>query len=593
MREPPLAERKPVEATAKTSMVGKYQLVASLGQGGMANVYLALAAGPGGFNKLLVLKTMREDVVQNVDGGMQMFLAEARLTARLSHPNIVSTYDVGEHAGTYFLAMEYLEGQTYRAVCSRGRPDKLPLDDELRILSETARGLHHAHELTDYDGTPLHVVHRDVSPQNVVITYDGLVKLLDFGIAITAEGEHQTQIGVLKGKIDYIAPEQLLGDYTDRRADVFALGAMLWEAITGERFAGGPKVADVVKVEIRLAGGERRVRDVQPAVPEALAQIVDRAIAREPARRFESAAAFADALDGYMISSRLQPSAKSLARAVGPLFDGERQRMRKTIDEQLLRSQQRARPGHTGSLPAVRTSYTEGDSAVWGAHGGGENTDKRLQRSLAPLAPAGTGSLAASTPRHAPNKRSHRLATAVIMAATAAVIGGALGALTRQQVATSLSASALPSEATTPPARPPAHVPITSAIVTSPAPVVRLELTVSPPSARATLDGAPLAVPFSGEFRQDPSFHQLVVAADGYRPLAQLIAFDRNSFLRVTLERAAPAPRARLQVQPAQSATPAYAVTAAAAPEPARVSLAPRARGSVRPIDLEDPYANK
>jgi serine/threonine protein kinase len=593
-----------VDAVLNTSTVGKYQLIASLGQGGMANVYLALVAGPAGFNKLLVVKSVREDIVNNIEGGVEMFLDEARLTARLVHPNIVTTYEVGENAGVYFLAMEYLEGQTYRAICNRGRPDKLPVDDELRILSETARGLHYVHELDDYDGTPLRVVHRDVSPQNIFITYDGLVKLLDFGIAKTAEAEHMTQVGVIKGKIDYIAPEQLRGDAIDRRADVFALGAMLWEVLTGKRFAGGRKIPDVTKAQNRLTGGERRVRDVQPEVPDALAEIVERATALKVSDRMETAGAFADAIDSYLASAGLRPTAKSLSAAVVPLFETERARMRKTIEEQIQISKQRGNTKSGATLPAVRSNYLDSTSGVWIAPDGpGEDTEKQ-PRSLAPLA---SGRPAANTAgaTDPPAKGSRGLVMAFVAVGIAAIVGGILVSRNKQPtnsiaapVATAPVAATSPAATATLPDAP--SLPSAPSAPTAPigeAAVVRLNLTVSPESARVSLDGAPLATPFSGEFRQDRTLHHLEVTAEGYRSVKQLIALERDSNMQVTLEKVtAPQRRSRVEVHaappPRPVVEPVATTPAPQPPPPPKELFAPKLQKPSRTIDSDDPYAN-
>lgn len=161
--------------------MGRYRAVATLGQCGMANVYLALMSGPARFNKLLVLKVLREDLEANRDELATMFLDEARLAAGLQHRSIVQTYEFGEIRGRYYMTLEYLEGKTLRELQRKVNP--LPLREELFILAETARGLHYAHELADLQGEPLSVVHCDISPQNVLITYDGQVKLFDFGIA--------------------------------------------------------------------------------------------------------------------------------------------------------------------------------------------------------------------------------------------------------------------------------------------------------------------------------------------------------------------------------------------------------------------------
>ncbi len=579
-----------MNARLQAATFGKYQLIASLGQGGMANVYLALVAGPGGFNKLLVVKAMRADVIDSIEGGLEMFLDEARLTARLVHPNIASTYEVGEDSGTYFIAMEYLEGQTYRALCNRARAEQLPLEAELRILAETARGLHHAHELLDFDGTPLRVVHRDVSPQNIFVTYDGQVKLLDFGIAKTSEAEHETQIGVIKGKIDYIAPEQLRAEDVDCRADVFALGALLWEALTRKRFAGGRKLGEVAKVQNRLTGGERKVRDVRPDVAEPLARMVDRAIALKPEDRFESALAFAEAIDEYLAEASLKPTAKALAAIITPLFEVERTSMRKTIEENVQLSKRRvARPGFSAALPSVRpTPDFESTSGTWLAPVGDDTrvprTSDRVQENRedtraaraadrsgeithtpSPALPSDTITASGLAPL---KRRAPQLTTAVAVAAIGALVGGLLAFDKSPWSSPPLTAN--PASISAPEASSPPAAPVSAAPVAG---TVHLQLGIWPPSAHATLDGTPLSTPFAGEFLKDGISHQLVVRAEGYRPSRRLITFDRDAALSVSLEK----------------------VQAPPAPPPKRVlkkPAAPLSRSGARNIDVDDPYAN-
>jgi serine/threonine protein kinase len=333
--------------------LGKYQLIASLGQGGMAKVYLALVAGPAGVNKLMVVKVLQNDTLTGPEGGVALFWDEARLSTRLVHPNIVHTYEVGEVDGSYFLAMEYLDGQTYRVLQARASQDPLPLHEALRILSEVARGLHYAHELRDFHGEPLGVVHRDVSPANVFLTYDGQVKLIDFGIAKTRDADHETRVGLIKGKLNYIAPEQLRGDPLDRRADVFALGILLWEAIAGRRFAGGPGVTEVAKVHARIKGDEPNVRVVKPGIPEELAAIVDRAIALDRDQRFADAISFADALDTYIENTGQRPSAKSLSAWMHSLFAQDRAAMHKVIEERVQGILQHSPAANVSDLPVL------------------------------------------------------------------------------------------------------------------------------------------------------------------------------------------------------------------------------------------------
>ena len=180
--------------------LGKYQLIGELGHGGMAKVYLALAAGPAGFNKLVVIKQILTELGEDSDF-LAMFLDEARLAARLNHPNVVQTNEVGEDNGRYFLCMEYLEGQPLNRVLTRlvtkaTLGSRLPLAQLLRILSDALSGLHYAHELCDFDGSPLSVVHRDMSPHNIFVTYSGQVKLVDFGIAKAQSSSVETRAGI-------------------------------------------------------------------------------------------------------------------------------------------------------------------------------------------------------------------------------------------------------------------------------------------------------------------------------------------------------------------------------------------------------------
>jgi serine/threonine protein kinase len=227
-----MEDRKPAN-----EQLGKYRRVATLGQGGMGTVFLAFAHGVGQFRKLLVVKELLPELTGK-EGFIEMFLDEARLAARLDHPNVVQTFEVGHEGGRYFLAMEYLDGQPLSALIERMRErGGLPLPVHLQILSEVLAGLQYAHELCDYDGRPLAVVHRDISPHNVFITYHGQVKIVDFGVAKAANASALTHPGVFKGKFGYAAPEQILGGPVDARADVFSVGVMLWQAIAGRRFA--------------------------------------------------------------------------------------------------------------------------------------------------------------------------------------------------------------------------------------------------------------------------------------------------------------------------------------------------------------------
>jgi serine/threonine protein kinase len=234
-------------------VLGRYRVVARLGQGGMSEVLLAATQSARGVNKLCVIKRLRPDLSAAAHGPSlegaaltgkafaSMFLQEAQITCRLNHANIVHTYEVGEEGGQLCIVMEYIEGESLHAVCRRlsklGR--LMPPALAARLMSDALAGLHYAHELADYDGTPLDIVHRDVSPHNVMVAYQGGAKLLDFGIAKAALSEVQTEVGVLKGKVHYMSPEQAQSKKLDARADVFSAGVVLWELLTARRLVQG------------------------------------------------------------------------------------------------------------------------------------------------------------------------------------------------------------------------------------------------------------------------------------------------------------------------------------------------------------------
>src|SRR5271170_1756872 len=253
----------------------KYRLIAEIGRGGMADVFLAVVQGPAGFNKLVVIKKTRPELAQDPEF-LAMFLDEARLAARLNHPNVVQTTEVGQDGERYFIAMEYLDGQPLNRIRARA-PAAFTTPMQVRVLADTLAGLHHAHELCDFDGTQLGVVHRDATPQNVFVTYDGLVKVVDFGIAKAVDSSSETRTGVVKGKVTYMAPEQARGERVDRRADIFAAGVMLWEGVAGRRMWKG--IPELTVVHELINGKLPSIREAVPEVSDGLAKICERATA--------------------------------------------------------------------------------------------------------------------------------------------------------------------------------------------------------------------------------------------------------------------------------------------------------------------------
>ena len=311
--------------------IGRYDIICPMGEGGMARAYLVVNRGPGGFNKLSVVKQILPDLASDANF-VAMLLDEARLAARLHHPNIVQTFDVAEHDGSYALAMEYLDGISLSTVQRRIHPTEFPVETHLWILTQVLAGLHYAHTLCDYDGTPLGVVHRDVNPSNVLVTYTGEVKLLDFGVA-KARGALATGTEkCIMGKPGYCAPEQLRKVEIDARADVFAVGVMLWEALAGKRLNRSKSLQEAAKT--RLSGNELKIRAVRPDTPSALADICDRALAMDPDDRFASAADFGDALLAQLGSLGGQ-GRQFLVTRLKQEFMADRQALRQTIEQHL------------------------------------------------------------------------------------------------------------------------------------------------------------------------------------------------------------------------------------------------------------------
>ncbi|MBC8072194.1 MAG: serine/threonine protein kinase, partial [Deltaproteobacteria bacterium] len=307
---------------ADGTRLGKYQLLRRLATGGMAELYLARAAGMAGFEKLVVLKRILPQHAES-DEFIRMFLVEARLAATLHHPNIVQVYDIGEESGTYFFTMEWVQGQDLRRLVRQARKTEtpIPLEHILHVISGVAAGLHHAHEQADHDGTPLGIVHRDVSPSNVLVTYDGAVKIVDFGIAKAAAFQSNTIAGTLKGKIPYMSPEQCRGEDVDNRSDIFSIGTLLWELTTGSRlFAGDNEIAIIN----RVAKGEVPLPSaIRPEYPPELERVVMRALASDPNHRYRSAIELQLDLEDFAREAQLPVSSARVGKFMRELFADE------------------------------------------------------------------------------------------------------------------------------------------------------------------------------------------------------------------------------------------------------------------------------
>ncbi len=332
--------------------MGKYTPLARLGNGGMADVFLAVARGPMGFNKLTVVKRLRNS---EEDMHVQMFLDEARLAARLNHPNIVHTYEVGEVSGRFFIAMEYLEGQSLHQVIARLAEKGDGLNETLvaHVASHALKGLHHAHELCDFDGSPIGVVHRDVSPHNLFITYNAEIKLLDFGIAKATVNSTHTDTGVLKGKVRYMAPEQVTGKPVDRRLDIFAFGVVMWEMLARRPLFQGDAVAILTRIATETVPS---VRSVRPEVSPELDAIVLRALRHEPGDRYQTADAMRADIDQFLRGQDTATLEKELGRMMNEMFAETREGVRARIKAFLANVSNFTTEGESPSLPGLTHS---------------------------------------------------------------------------------------------------------------------------------------------------------------------------------------------------------------------------------------------
>jgi serine/threonine-protein kinase len=526
--------------------MGKYTPLARLGNGGMADVFLAVARGPMGFNKLTVVKRLRNS---EENTHVQMFLDEARLAARLNHPNIVHTYEVGEVGGRFFIAMEYLEGQSLHQVIARLAEKGDGLSEALVALvaSHALKGLHHAHELCDFDGTPIGVVHRDVSPHNLFITYTGEVKLLDFGIAKATVNSTHTDTGVLKGKVRYMAPEQVTGKPVDRRLDIFAAGVVLWEMLARRPLFQGDAVSILTRIATETVPS---VRTVRPDVSAELDAIVLRALRHDPNDRYQTADAMRADVEQFLRSHEVASLEKELGRLMNDLFaetrDGVRARIKSFLANVQNFSAEEAHSmagiTHSGELPALM-----GDSGP------------------VPLAPNSGMNVVSSQPHHggpsattlvegASRRRWPLIGVGAVL--IAAMVGGILALR-----------------------HPPA-----AQVVTMPAMMPtsgRVHVDTTPPGALIEWNGRPLdRTP--AELTLEPGTQTLVISRDGYETEMFSIDVKAGDSLTRTLDlrsKAAPPPAA-------STAAPA------AAPAPRNFGPAPRgvhAAGPTPPVAAPAP----
>jgi serine/threonine protein kinase len=347
---------QPLGPAAEPARLGRYRLLRKIAVGGMAEIYLARVSGAGGFEKDVVVKRILPQLAES-DEVFAMFLDEARIAATLQHPNLVQIYDAGQSGSEFFIAMEYLDGadlHTIRRVLA-GRQRGMPLQHAVFVTSSIASGLHYAHEKRGFDGKPLSIVHRDVNPQNVFLTREGGIKLVDFGIAKATNRMSTTLHGTLKGKLAYMSPEQCRAEVVDRRSDIYSLGILLYELTTGRRPYHGRSeyelLRDIVEAEVPLPG------EIAPGYPPDLEAITMRALARDRASRYPDALSMLQDLERFARRHALVGSTLAMAEFLAPLLE-EAQRQ----SEERQRRRMSSGPPSIGEIDLDREPWEETDA---------------------------------------------------------------------------------------------------------------------------------------------------------------------------------------------------------------------------------------
>jgi serine/threonine-protein kinase len=536
----------------------------------MARVFVACSSGLGGFNKLVVLKVMRDELRES-QSSLDMFLAEARLAARMNHQNIVQTLEVGEDASRYFICMEYLEGQTLGRLLKKTIDSPLPLAARLELVCQVLEALIYMHGFTDPDGTPLSLVHRDISPNNIFVTFDGTAKVLDFGVAKATGVSHATEAGMFKGKLGYAAPEQILGN-SEQRSDVFAVGVLLWELLAYRRLSQDRTQQEIVQA--RMAGVDSELMKKALGVPVDLLQICTRAAAKRVEDRYASALEMRDALRAYIRANNLEFSAEQMRAVLGDLYAHERVEIRRLVDQRM--KQANLEDEH----PSFGSQVIPVAPAVLGGIGGATLTGNASSYVLPPTA----------------TSKGKWVAALAGVAILAGVAGRWLNSSGRPpQTAEATLTGAVAAQVAN---AGPQNAGAASKLVT-------LKIAASPADTEILLDGAKLeGNPFIGQFAKDASLRRLELRSAGRITEARMIRLDQDLDLLIPLavDKAHPlkargasaaatfSKPANLRASDSGAAAPAAAAAPApGAPLPPLTHREPTA--PARPIDESDPYA--
>lgn len=499
---------------APGSTLGRYEVLVPIASGGMARVWAARLVGQGGFTKIVALKTILPELAQHTQF-RTMFLDEARIASKLRHPNVCETLDIGEEDGALYLTMEWVDGPSLLQLVrvtkkdDDGGPEKnfrMLVDARVaaRIIADASAGLHAAHDLVDDDGTPLKVVHRDVSPHNILVSSGGLVKVTDFGVAKAQGRSHLTNAGEIKGKVSYMAPEQLVAaEDIDRRCDVFALGCVLYEITLGRRAFPGTNEAEIVSAILR--GQVAKPSDVSKAYPSELEAIVMRALAPERAARYASADVLRTELEAWLTRSGPPVTSHEVATVVrerwGPTMEVVRERIRAACA-----------PRPPGAPPPNDSMRPRRNSGV-------DRSEKAVS-----VDTEATATAAAVPPRRS---RAVAMAAAALAAASLVLAAAVWFAISRaQSPLASASPSQSPATAAAPPPASSASAGATPETTTSP----RVTFHLTPRTAFLVVDG--IAMPGDVDAVQRP--------VDG-KPLRVVVRAEKHEDRIVTIDATSPA----------------------------------------------------
>ncbi|MEI8254853.1 MAG: protein kinase [Deltaproteobacteria bacterium] len=522
-------------ASKVPNTLGRYMLRHHLAGGGMGAVYLAQLVVGEAFSKWVAIKVVHPEVASD-PAFEAMFTDEARIAAMIDHPNVAHVFDFGVDAGVLYLAMEYLHGESLSAVARKGwARGGVPTLFAARVVADAARGLHAAHELKLPDGRPAEVVHRDVSPQNIFVLYDGLSKIVDFGVAKSNERlSERTATDVLKGKIAYLAPEQLRREAVDRRVDVFALGIVLWEITVGRRlFRADNEAATVLMI---VKGEVQRPSEIHSDFPLDLEQIVMKALESDRDRRYATAADMARDLDRFIASRGIPFGAAEVSDVMHGLFPDEIH-----AREQLLASSR-----HTGSASTA------------GVFPGPASDSLSFKQPLAVEALEAT--VVSTRGPLAPVEKSAVIATSTSIAAVRDVGSRPVGSAAWKWLSLALGMGVVasggwlarkalfaPSQSGSPPiaaapttadaetrTQPRADVPAAPLAPAS----QRIRIATEPPAASLTIDGAPVSNPFAGDLLTGSTVHRLEARAPGFAPTTQDLVVPWPPDVTIRLRRA-------------------------------------------------------